>query len=224
MPPHGVGAPGVVDGDVVDGVVVGGPGGACADADDLVVVQCAGAQVLEPQRVSLVALDVHRVGQDVAVEADGGGAEREEVVPFGLDVLVEQDLLAGDLGLLVELWRRPVLGIADRATALHAVLLALEASAVVPPVVTAGWHGQIGFLGARLYLVEDLLPQRRQVLRGLFRVVVLGLQIVDDFGVRLVAQPLVGVDEHVAMVFPTVSTRLASGGFTASIQSLNLQA
>ena len=41
--PHGVGAPGVVDGDVVDGAVVGRPGGAGADADDLVVVQLAGA-------------------------------------------------------------------------------------------------------------------------------------------------------------------------------------
>ena len=113
-----------------------------------------------------------------------GGAEREEVVPFGLDVLVEQDLLAGDLGLLVELWRRPVVGIGDRATALHAVLLALEASAVVPPLAAAGRHRQIGFLGARLYLVEDLLPQRRQVRGGVFGVVVLGLQVVDDLGVR----------------------------------------
>ena len=105
MAPDGVGAPGVVDGDVVDGAVVGRPGHARADADDLVVVQLAGAQVLEPQRVSLVALDVHRVGQDVAVEADPRRAEREEVVPFGLDVLVEQHLLARDLGLLVELRR-----------------------------------------------------------------------------------------------------------------------
>ena len=35
------------------------------------------------------------------------GAEREEVVPLGLDVLVEQDLLAGDLGFFVELRRVP---------------------------------------------------------------------------------------------------------------------
>src|SRR6185369_8349277 len=54
MPPHGVGSPGVVDGDVVDGVVVGGPGGTRTDADDLVFVQSAGPQILEPQRVSLV--------------------------------------------------------------------------------------------------------------------------------------------------------------------------
>ena len=37
-----------------------------------------------------------------------GRAEREEVVPVGFDVLVEQDLLTGDLGVLVELRRVPV--------------------------------------------------------------------------------------------------------------------
>ena len=41
--PDGVGAPRVVDGGVVDGAVVGRPGDAGADADDLVVVQLAGA-------------------------------------------------------------------------------------------------------------------------------------------------------------------------------------
>jgi hypothetical protein len=45
-----------------------------------------------------------------------------------------------------------VIGIGDRATALHAVLLALEASAVVPPIAAAARHGQIGFLSARPYL------------------------------------------------------------------------
>ncbi len=58
--------------------------------------------------------------QDVAVQADRGRAEREVLVAVGLDVLVEQDLLAGDLGVLVELGRRPVVGIADRAPAVHA--------------------------------------------------------------------------------------------------------
>ena len=129
-----------------------------------------------------------------------GGAEREEVVPLGLDVLVEQDLLAGDLGVLVELRRGPVVGIGDRATALHAVLLALEAAAVVPPVAAAGGHRQVGLLGAGLDLVEDLLPQRRQMGGLLVGVGVLGLQVGDDLGIRLVAQPLVGVDEDVAVM------------------------
>src|SRR4029079_3200410 len=107
-------------------------------------------------RVSLVALDIHRIGQDVAVKTDAGSTEREEVVSLGLDILVEQNLLAGDLGVLVELRRHPVIGIHAGAPALHAVLLTLEASAVVPPFAATCRDGQIGFLGPRLYLVEDL--------------------------------------------------------------------
>ncbi len=144
-------------------------------------------------------------------------------MPFGLDVLIEEDLLAGDLGVLVELRRSPVVGIGDRATALHAVWLALEAPAVIPPVATTGRHGQIGFLGTRLYLVEDLLPQRRQIGRHVFCVVVLGLQVVDDVGIRLVTQPLVGIDEHVAMMFPASIDTVGLRWLHGLIQSLNLQ-
>ena len=131
--------------------------------------------------------------------------------PFGLDVLVEQHLLAGDLGVLVELRRRPVVGIGYRATAVHAVLLALEAAAVVPPVAAAGGHRQVGLLGAGLDLVEDLLPQRRQVVGDLLGVGVLGLQVVDDLGVGLVAQPLVGVDEDVAVMLAAVLDPFGDG-------------
>src|SRR6185437_6068202 len=42
VPPHRVGAPCRVDGDVVDGPVVGTPGRARADADDLVGILLAG--------------------------------------------------------------------------------------------------------------------------------------------------------------------------------------
>ena len=175
VPPHGVRPPRLVDRGVVDGAVVGGPGRARADADDLVVVKLVGSQVLEPQCESLVADDVDRVGQGVGVDADRGGAEREEVVPLRLHVLVEQHLLAGDLGVLIELRGRPVVGIGYRATAVHAVLLALETPAVVPPVAAAGGHRQVGLLGAGLYLVEDLLPQRRQMIGDLLGVGVLRL-------------------------------------------------
>jgi hypothetical protein len=144
-------------------------------------------------------------------------------VAFGLDVLIEQDLLAGDLGVLVEQRRRPVAEIGDRATALHAVLLTLEASAVIPPVAATGRHREIGFLGARLYLIEDLLPQRRKVRCRVFGVVVLGLQVVDDFGARLVAQPLVGVDEHVAVVLAAMLDAFGFRRFHGLIQSLNLR-
>jgi hypothetical protein len=140
MPPNRVGAPCVVHGDVVERVVVSCPGGAPADADDRVVVHLPGAKVLELQRVSLVADDVNREREDVAVQADRRRAQREEVVTIGLDVLVQQHLLPADLGVLVEFGGCPVVGVGDRATAVHAVLLALEATAVVPPVAAAGGH------------------------------------------------------------------------------------
>jgi hypothetical protein len=144
-------------------------------------------------------------------------------VSLGLDVLVEQDLLAGNRGVLVELRRDPVIGIGQRATAVHAVLLALEAAAVVPPVAAAGRHRQIGFLGAGLDLIEDLLPQRRQALCGVFGVVVLCLQVIDDLRIVLVAQPLVGVDEHVAVKLAAVVDAFGLGCFHGLIQSLNLR-
>ena len=54
----------------------------------------AGVEVLDPQRVALVALDVDGVGEQRAVGADLERAEREELVALGLDVAVEQHLLA----------------------------------------------------------------------------------------------------------------------------------
>ncbi len=131
----------------------------------------------------------------------------------GLDVLVEQHLLVGNLGVLVELRRRPVVGIAYRATAMHAVLLALIAAGVVPPVAAPGGHRKVGLLGAGLDLVEDLLPQRRKVVGDLLGVGVLGLQVLDDRGVGLVAQPLVGVDEDVAVMLATVLDPLGDRGY-----------
>ena len=42
---------------------------------------------------------------------------------------------------------------------------------------------------------------------------VLGLQVVDDLGVGLVAQPLVGVDEDVAVVLAAVLDPLGDRGY-----------
>src|ERR1700747_2719580 len=88
-----------------------------------------------------------------------------------------------------------------RATALDAVLPSFEGAGVVPPVALPSRYRQIGLLGARLDLVENLLPQRFQVGGGPIDVVVLGLQVSDDLGIGLVAQPFVGIDEDVPVVF-----------------------
>ena len=137
----------------------------------------------------------------MAVQADQAGTQREEVMAFGLDVRVEQNLFTGYFGVLVQDRRIPVVGICYRATALDAVLLSLEGAGVVPPVALPNRHRQVGFLGARLDLVEDALPQRFQMSGRLVGVLVLGLEVGDDFGAFLVAQPFVRVDEDVAVIF-----------------------
>ena len=142
--PDLVGAPGVVDGRVVERLAGGVPGGAAEDAVDLVVEQLAGAEVLDPDRVALVADDVDGVGEQRAVGADARAAEGEEVVAVGQDVEVEQHLLAGQrravgAGVLgVGPRRRPVVGAGDGHPAGGAVLAALEGAAVVPVVAHAG--------------------------------------------------------------------------------------
>src|SRR6202012_2062705 len=140
VPPYRFGAPGRVDGNVVDGSVVGGPGRPRADTDDLVRVLLAGPKIPEPQGVTFVADHVDGVGQHITVGADAGGAQREVVVSLGFDVLIEQNLLTGDLGVLIEHRRVPVGRIGYRATALDAILLALKSTGVITPRTTPEGH------------------------------------------------------------------------------------
>jgi uncharacterized membrane-anchored protein len=63
---------------------------------------------------------------------------------------------------------------------------------------------QVGLLGPVLQLGEQRLDQRFEVLGERGRVGVLGLQVADDLGVGLVPQPLVGVDDDVAVVLADV--------------------
>ena len=118
----------------------------------------------------------------------------------GFDVLVEEHLFPGNVGVLVEHRRSPVVRTRDRAAAVHAVLFALEAPAVVPPVAAPQRNRKIGLLGASLDFVENLLPQRFLFSGDLVDVGVLRLQIGDHLGIGLVAQPFVVVDELVAVV------------------------
>ena len=226
MAPHRIGTPCRIEGDVVDGSVVGGPGCPRTDSDDLVGVLLSGAKIPEPQRITLVADYVDGVGQHISVGADAGGAQREEVMPFGFDVLVEQHLLAGYLGVLVEDRWIPVGRIGYCATALDTVLLAFEAAGVVPPVAAPDRYRQVGFLGPRFDLIEDALPQRLELSGHLIGVVVLGLQVGDHFGTRLVTQPFVRIDEHVTVelsprVDPFGDRRCGVGHALGPIQSSN---
>ena len=123
-------------------------------------------EVLDPDRVALVADGVGGVGEQPAVGADRGAAEGEEVVALRERVEVEQHLLARQRRLVgrAVLGRArgsPVVGVGDRDPAAGAVLPALEGAAVVPVAAVAGRHRQVGLAGAGLDLVEDRLRAGR---------------------------------------------------------------
>ena len=204
VPPDPVRPPGLVDRGVVEVAAVGAPGHAAQDPLDHVGQQLAVGQVLDPHPVALVAVGVGGVGEEAVVEADRRGAHREELVPLGEDVEVEQDLLAGERRLvhravLRRLGWGPVVAVgADPAG--RAVLLALEGARVVPVAALAGGDRQVGLLGARLDLVEDHLPQVGQVGGPVVGPGVLGLEVAAHLGVVLRAQPLVVVGPLAAVV------------------------
>jgi hypothetical protein len=165
----------------------------------------------------------------VPVWADTGGTDGEVVVALGFKVLIQKDLLARDGGLFVEHWGVPVVRSRYRASAVHAVLLALQAAAVVPPVPAAQRDREVGFLGAGLDLIEDPLPQRFLIGGHLVDVGVLRLEVCDDLWIGLIAHPLIGVQENVVVVdsFGIDALGRRSGGLSAAhgctpIQSTNL--
>ena len=126
-------------------------------------------------------------------------------MPLGEPVEVEQHLLAGQRGLvggavLVGLRGSPVGRVGDGDPAAGAVLAALEGAAVVPVAAAACRDRQVGLEGPGLDLLEDRLPQVREVGRDRLRVVVLRLEQREHRRVVLVAQPLVLVDAGAAVV------------------------
>ena len=144
VPPDLVGAPGVVDGRVVEVGALAVPGGTPDDAGDLVGQQLSAGEVLDTDRVALVAGDVGGVGQQAGVRAHRGAAEREEVVPLGERVQVQQQLLARERGLgrravLGRLRRGPVVLAADRDPAAGAVLAGPRRSASSTSGRGSGW-------------------------------------------------------------------------------------
>ncbi len=153
----------------------------------------------------------------------------------GFDVLVDQNLFARNGGVLVEHRRVPVLRPGDRASAVHAVLLALEAAAVVPPFSAAQWDRQVGLLGTGFDLVEDLLPQRLLIGGLRLDMRILGLEVRDDLWVGFLAHPFIRVEEHVVMVDSlgldplgdrrcgTGDIRLVTAHASAPIQSANFR-
>ncbi len=220
VPPDLVGAPGVVDGRVVEVLAGAVPGGSAERAGDLVAAQLAGREVLHADRVALVADDVGGVGEQGAVGADRRAAEREELVALGERVQVDEDLLTGQgrlvgVGVLGRLRGSPVVGVGDRDPAAGAVLLAGEGATVVPVAAVAGRHGQVGLAGACLDLVEDRLAQVGEVRGALLGVGVLGLEVGRDVRRLLVTQPLVVVGAGVAVDLGAGGALVGDGGLHA---------
>ena len=198
--PHRVRPPRGVDGRVEDVLGIGRPHRPAGGVGDHVVEELAGAKILDAQRVSLVADDVGAVGEPVAVVAHRQRPEAEEVMALRLGIAVEQDLLARELDAVVDLRRGPVVLRADRAAAGDRVLLALLGPGEIPEPAAPDGHRHVGFLGAALDLVEDLLAQVGQVRRVRLGVGVLRLEPGAHLRIVLVAQPFVVVDEGVTVV------------------------
>jgi hypothetical protein len=95
VPPDLERPPGVVDPGVEDGGAVRGPGGAVVDVRELVRQELARGQVLHAQGEPLVTHQVDGVGEQPSVRGHVDGAEREELGVAGNDIAVEQHLLAG---------------------------------------------------------------------------------------------------------------------------------
>ncbi len=70
----------------------------------------------------------------------------------------------------------------------------------IPVASAPDRHGHVGFLGAALDLVEDLLAQIRQMAGVRLGERVLRLEVGGDLRIVLVAQPFVVVDDGVAVM------------------------
>src|SRR5207253_6189950 len=142
-------------------------------------------EILHVERVLAGAGDVDRVGQAVAVVADRVRAEREERVPEGEDVQVERHLLGR-----VYMSGPP---------AEDGVLLALLGPRIVEVAAPPVGDGLVVLLDAAEHLPVERLLERRGGLEARVGVGVLGLEVGDDLGVVLLAEPEVVVLAPVAV-------------------------
>jgi hypothetical protein len=160
MKPDLVRAVGLVEGRVVHGGGVGGPGSRVVGAGYLCGQVLPALEIPDPQAERLAPVRVEGIGQQAMVGRDGEDADREILVTLGEVVGVQQRLLGS-----VRPAPQPD---EDR------VLTALLGATGVPPVVPLGGCRQIGQLGSGDDLLEDLTSKRRQMSEDGLRVVVLG--------------------------------------------------
>ena len=144
-----------------------------------------GAKVLHVERELAEARGVEPVGVQVAVVGDVDVADADERLGLRDLVRVDQDHL-GRAG-------------ARLLSAADGVLLPLLRARVILPPVEGGGRRRVGLLQARDGFVVDLPRERREARGHRVRVRVLRLEIGDDLGGPLVAQPGVVVLEGLAV-------------------------
>ena len=203
MSPQAVGALGIVLGHVEEGGGVGRPrdGGHPLDA---IGQQHASAEVLHVERVLAKAGGVDRVGEEVPVVRHRVHAQRDERQAGGEGIEVEGDLLGGGEG--------PGLAAVDRV--LLALLRAREVEVAPAPV----GDGLVVLFDARQHLPVEPLLEGLGGLHHRVGVGVLGVQVGVDLPVFLAAQPVVLVDQALAVddgfpgVFPGAGGHGQRGG------------
>ena len=164
-------------------VVVGPNDG--ADSLGVIGQEFAGAKILDGERELAKASLVEGVSQEIAVGAGFILRHAHELVPFGELVDVEKDFLGGAGSVLF--------------AAANPVLLSCFRPGVIEIVALFVRNLDVGFLDVAQHFVVELFLERLGGLHDRVGVGVLRLEIGADFGIGLVSQPEIVVDELVTV-------------------------
>ena len=179
---------GFIDPHIEDGGVVVGPRAPVRGVRDRLARLSAGDKVAETHGVPLAARGVGRIDEPPVIRADREVAESEVVVPFGEEVLVEEDHFG-------------ILRSVDRASAVDPVTAPLDRPGEVEPWPLSDRDRQIGLLDPGHHLGIQRLLERDRAGHGCFGVGVFGLEVSDDGWVVFVPEPEPVVGPHVAVGF-----------------------
>jgi hypothetical protein len=162
---------------------------------DRIAKELARREILHVQRVLAKTREIDRVGELRAVGAHVHHADRGVLVSLRERVHVEEHFFG-------RLHRA-------RAPAVDGVLLPFDLALVVPEAAAPIRHGLVGLLDAREHLRVEALAERLQGPHHCGRIRVLRVEVRDDRGVVLLAQPRVVVDAALAEL--RGNARLARG-------------
>ena len=201
-PPRGIG-------DHVEGALAGGlQHRAAVDSADVLRVILTALQVAEAQRVQLVPGGVLRIGQQRSGLVGGHPAQLVERVRGGFGVGVEERGLTCQGPPREHLRRCPgrqrarivAAGPGSRHPAVDRVLLTLDRPGEVPEGTAAAGHGEVGLHCPPFDLAENGLAQRLLVGGERLGIGVLRPQMLQDLVGFLLPQPVVTVDDDVAVM------------------------